>query len=96
MVVGSRQRLSTFDNHDLCVVVSNEPNKKVQSTKTLGVTVDENLTWEKHINVIAKKISPVSVRLNECVVSFAKKSQLNSTKVLLNLISPIVPLSGMD
>jgi hypothetical protein len=74
----------------LCVVVNNEPIKKVKSTKTLGVTLDENLTWENHINVIAKKISPVSVRLNEYVVSFAKKSQIKSTKVLLNLISPIV------
>ena len=57
MVVGSRQRLSTFDNHDLCVVVNNEPIKKVKSTKILGVTLDENLTWENHINVIAKKVS---------------------------------------
>ena len=57
MVVGSRQRLSTFDNHDLCVVVNNEPIKKVKSTKTLGVTLDEKVTWENHINVIAKNIS---------------------------------------
>ena len=46
MVVGSRQRQSTFDNHDLCVVVNNEPIKKVKST---SVTPDENLTWENHI-----------------------------------------------
>ncbi len=93
MVVGSHQRLSTFDNHDLCVVVNNEPITKVKSTKNLGVTLDENRTWENHINVIAK--SPrVSVRLNECVVSLTKKPQLKSTKVLLNLISPIVLLSG--
>ena len=36
MVIGSRQRLSTFDNYDLCAVVNNEPIKKVKSTKTLG------------------------------------------------------------
>ncbi len=37
---------STFDNHDLCVVVNNEPIKNVKSTKTLGVTLDETHTWE--------------------------------------------------
>ncbi len=45
MVVGSRQRLSTFHNHDLCVAVNNEPIKKVKSYYILYL--DENLTWGK-------------------------------------------------
>ncbi len=53
MVVGSRQRQSTFDNHDLCVVVNNEPIKKVKST---SVTLDENLTWENHIISALKRV----------------------------------------
>jgi hypothetical protein len=52
------QRLSTtFNNHDLGVAVNNKPIKKVRSIKSLGVNLDENLTWENHVNGISKKIS---------------------------------------
>ena len=36
MVIGSRQRFATFDNHVLHVTVDNEPVRKVNSRKTLG------------------------------------------------------------
>ena len=57
MVIGSRQRLATFDNHELRVTVDSEPVRQVPSTKTLGLTLDENLTWKNHIEVISKKVS---------------------------------------
>ena len=57
MVIGSRQRLATFDNHDLRVTVDSEPVRQETSTKTLGLTLDENLTWKNHIEVISKKVS---------------------------------------
>ena len=44
MVIGSRQRLATFDDPELCVTVNNAPVKQVKSAKTLGMTLDENLT----------------------------------------------------
>ena len=53
MVIGSRQRLATFDNHELRVTVDSEPVRQVTSTKTLGLTLDENLTWKNHIEVIS-------------------------------------------
>ena len=55
MVIGSRQRLATFDNHELRVTVDSEPVRQVTSTKTLGLTLDENLTWKNHIEVIYVK-----------------------------------------
>ena len=36
MVIGSRQRLATFDGHELCVTVNNESVKQVKSAKTLA------------------------------------------------------------
>ena len=47
MVIGWRQRLATFDDHELCVTVYNESVKQVKSAKTLGLTLDENFTWKQ-------------------------------------------------
>ena len=57
MVIGSRQRLSTFNNYELRVTVDDEQVRQVNSTKTLGLTLDENLTWKNHVEGISKKIS---------------------------------------
>ena len=52
MVIGSRQRLSTFNSHELRVTVDDEPVRQVKSTKTLGLTLNENLTWRNHFEDI--------------------------------------------
>jgi hypothetical protein len=39
------------------VFVGDTPIKKVKETKALGVHIDEFLSWDKHIDKIAKKIS---------------------------------------
>ena len=57
MVIGSRQCLTTFNSHELRVTVDDEPARQVNSTKTLGLTLDENLTWKNHVEDIFKKIS---------------------------------------
>ena len=57
MVIGLRQRLATFDSHELRVTVDSEPVEQITSTKTLGLTLDENLTWKNNIEVISKKVS---------------------------------------
>ena len=57
MAIGSRQRLATFDDPELCVTVNNASVKQVKSAKTLGMTLDENLTWRDNVEVISKKIS---------------------------------------
>ena len=55
MVIGSRQCLSTYNNDELCVTVDDEPVRQVNSTKTLGLTLDENLTWKNHVKEMSKK-----------------------------------------
>ena len=56
IVIGSRQRLATFNNHELRVTVDDEQVRQVNSTKTLQATLDENLSWENHVEDIPKKI----------------------------------------
>ena len=37
--------------------ISQFPIKQVSTVKSLGVRIDENLTWECHINELSKKIA---------------------------------------
>ena len=57
MVIGSRQRLMYHDVNNLNICVDKTEIKRVQYTKSLGVTIDENITWKNHIDIICKKIS---------------------------------------
>ena len=57
MIIGSRQRLSTFDNQNVEVCVNNKQINRVLKSKSLGLTIDENLTWKYHVDNITKKVS---------------------------------------
>ena len=47
MLIGSRQILSTLsDTHELSI--DNVPIEQVSSVKSLGVYINENLTWHSH------------------------------------------------
>ena len=54
MLIGSRQRLSQIIS-DPILSTGSESIKRVSSTKTLGVMVDECITWKDHIDEVAKK-----------------------------------------
>ena len=54
MLIGSRQRLSRII-FDPILSIGSESIKCVSSTKTLGVMVDECITWNDHIDEVAKK-----------------------------------------
>ena len=51
MVIGSRRRLATHGNLDLDVFVDNKRIKRVSSSESLGLTIDENLNWS-NISII--------------------------------------------
>jgi hypothetical protein len=55
MVIGSRQRRATFDDHEINVFVGNDQIERVNCSKPLGLKIDENLTWKRHIDEISKK-----------------------------------------
>ena len=48
MLIGSRQRLDTFDNAPT-IAINGTPIKQVPVSKSLGVHIDENLSWTVHI-----------------------------------------------
>ena len=57
MLKGSRQRLTTTIGHSLTVQIKGHEIDRVPHTKSLGVYIDQNLSWSKHVNKTAKIIS---------------------------------------
>ena len=54
MLIGWRQKLSRV-KVDPDLHIGSESIGRVSFTKTLGVLVDENITWRSHIDYVAKK-----------------------------------------
>jgi len=52
----SKQRLLN-STANLIVTINQFPIKKVSTVKSLGIHIDENLTWEFHINELSKQIA---------------------------------------
>ena len=57
MLIGSRQRLSTFREEDISLSIDGLVLNRTSEAKCLGVMIDNNLTWRYHIENIKKKIS---------------------------------------
>ena len=56
MMIGSRQRLNTFDTPP-SLEIDGAPVSQVTFTKSLGVYIDQNLSWNVHVNNLCKKIA---------------------------------------
>ena len=56
LLIGSRQRLSTLERNPI-IEINKFPIKHVSTSKSIGVLIDGNLSWECHINEISKKIA---------------------------------------
>ena len=57
MIIGSKQRLTNITN-DPKIELGEAEIKRVDKSKTLGVTIDEHLTWKnQEKSSIKKKVS---------------------------------------
>ena len=56
LLIGSNQRLSNIKENPN-ILIEGEKVKQVFSSKSLGVQIDQNITWENHISMISKKIA---------------------------------------
>ena len=57
MLIGTAQRLASLPSTELTIRVAENSIEQVKSSKLLGVTVDETLSWGDHIDQTCKKIS---------------------------------------
>lgn len=56
MVIASRQKLAALGD-SITLSVNGISLSQVRSVKSLGVNIDENLTWENHVESIRLKVS---------------------------------------
>ena len=56
MTIGSRQKIKTIDD-EITIKINECEINRVESVKSLGVYIDNHLTWTKHIDEISKKIA---------------------------------------
>ena len=70
ILMGSRQKLNSLSVLPTLEINGTQLNR-VNFIKSLGVLIDENLTWSNHINTISKKSLLVSdlvlKRISHCV-----------------------------
>ena len=56
LLIGSSQRLSNI-KENTNIFIEGENVKQVFSSMSLGVQIDQNITWENHISMKSKKIA---------------------------------------
>ena len=56
MTIGSRQKIRAIDD-EIAIKINEREINKVDSVKSLGVYIDNHLTWTKHVDKISKKIA---------------------------------------
>lgn len=69
MIITTRQK-RTFIDRVPNIYINNKEIRQVKSVKSLGVHIEENLSWSKHIVHIYKKVSPLLGllrRIRNCV-----------------------------
>ena len=57
MLIGSKQIIKSISDSQLNVIIENKPVKRVIECKTLGVTLDQHLSWKSNTEIICKKIT---------------------------------------
>ncbi|KXJ15113.1 putative RNA-directed DNA polymerase from transposon X-element [Exaiptasia diaphana] len=85
MTIGSRQRLMTQANAPIDIHIESSKIKQVSKTKSIGVIIDETLSWAEHVNYISKKISSAigALKRVRCFID-----QATAAKIYKAIIEP--------
>ena len=57
MIIGSRQRLLVQNYEHIRIEIDGKTIKRVNEAKSLGLQIDEHLTWARYVENISKKIA---------------------------------------
>jgi len=72
------------DTDHIDLILNNKSISKVQSTKFLGVEIDEKLTWKNHISDVERKISSAIFLLRNIKYKINQKTSLMLYDSLIN------------
>ena len=85
MLIGSRQRLATTVGHSLTVQIEGHEIDRVPHTKSLGIYIDQNLSWSKHVNETAKTVSSGTGALKRLRLFICKDTAILLYRALIEL-----------
>ena len=57
VIISSRQKLQSLNDYTMNIHIDGVPINQSNQSKSLGLIIDENLSWKAHIHEISKKVS---------------------------------------
>ena len=57
VIISSRQKLQSLNDYTMNIHIDGVPINQSNQSKSLGLIIDENLSWKAHIYEISKKVS---------------------------------------
>ena len=82
IIIASRQRLSVQCD-DVEIRIDGQIIKRVDYTKSLGLTIDAHLTWCKHVEEICKKVSSAIGTLKRVLPFISKGTAIQIYNALI-------------
>ena len=58
MVIGSRQKLLAESHNEINIKLEDQVISNVDHAKSLGLVIDNRLSWSNHVNELCKKVTP--------------------------------------
>jgi len=83
MIMASRQKLTAHGDPNIEIKINNQKIKKVEQTKTLGITIDKNLNWSAHIDDITKRAASAIGALKRNQMYLSTKSAIKIYEALI-------------
>ena len=85
MVISLRQKLQSLSDYTMNIHIGGAPINQSNQSKSLGLIIDENLSWKAHVHEISKKVSS-SIGARKLVRPFV--SMHTAIKIYKGLIEP--------
>ena len=83
MVIGSNQRVHALSNNQINSEIDGKSIKRVNEAKSLGLLIDEHLSWTKHIDEKSKTISSAVGALKRIRPFISESSALQIHQALI-------------
>ena len=87
ILIGSKPMIKSISNRQPNIIIENKPIQQVYDCKTLGVTVDQHLSWKNNTVTICKKITSGTSTLRQ-IKEFVEKDTLIS--VYNSIVRPYI------